>query len=400
MRTGRKLRRFVSFGRATIRNRRRRQRFDRAHIASLGTIERGTKILVFYTDSKGFSHFGHWARTFAALRMPIVHVFTNPRAWEEAFTWEREYRHEAQRELLDHEAVFVPASTNQQVSAVIARMHRPRIALFVSMNNIVLSLVHCCVGANIQTAFIGHGDSSKASSYRRGIRLFDEVWIAGSRHESQLRTAGVVTVGPQPIHVGLPWISDSMENADEIPAPGKWLYAPTWKGYLQDTHVSSVDLASEIIDCMRDWAQKCANQGGIVKQHPWTLHRDKVSGVYPDVEILPPETLYREALNRGVTALISDISSVISETIIASPSTRILVYVPEWLRADFSAYDEYSFCQVFSSPGELQRLLFSKEFTSDAYKSARISAASARTPPDGHKGPSHFLQEVLRHTDA
>ena len=118
-------------------------------------------------------------------------------------------------------------------TAPITRLSLPPrfVALFVTHSGDNVAMLR---KAGAVSVFVGHGDSDKPDSINPVARVYDQVWVAGPLgrrryDEAGVEVAAVVEVGrPQTTVVG------SAAGATSV------LYAPTWEGWGDDPHHSSL----------------------------------------------------------------------------------------------------------------------------------------------------------------
>ncbi len=111
-----------------------------------------------------------------------------------------------------------------------------RAALFVANG---ATNIHLLRMGGMRTAFIGHGDSDKASSSNPFVKVYDEIWVAGpagATRYARADTRGIAdlirVVGRPQAEVGGPRPVDG--------APLTVVYAPTWEGWGDEEHHSSL----------------------------------------------------------------------------------------------------------------------------------------------------------------
>ena len=112
-----------------------------------------------------------------------------------------------------------------------------RAALFVANG---ASNIHLLRMGGMRTAFIGHGDSDKASSRNPFVKVYDEVWVAGPAGAARYAGEDTSAVADQIRIVGRPQAAASPAPAREPGAPLTVLYAPTWEGWGDEPHHSSI----------------------------------------------------------------------------------------------------------------------------------------------------------------
>jgi hypothetical protein len=194
-----------------------------------------------------------------------------------------------------------------------------RVALYVSN---VGKNIHLLRLPTIKSAFIGHGDSDKTASFNPFAKVYDEVWVAGEAGRERYVRANVGVRPEEIVVVGRPQLDriqgPRSRSADD---PFTVLYAPTWEGWTDDPHHTSlVSMGREIV------ATLLATPGVrvIYKPHPLTGTvkkaaaqasrdiADMLLSAGPHHEtVLTGRDLY-DCFNDS-DALVSDISSVVSD---------------------------------------------------------------------------------------
>ncbi len=194
-----------------------------------------------------------------------------------------------------------------------------RVGLYVSN---VGKNIHLLREPALKSAFIGHGDSDKTASFNPFAKVYDEVWVAGEGGRQRYLRAQVGVREDEIVLVGRPQL-DGIQSAQPRPANALFtvLYAPTWEGWTEDPHQSSVvSMGPQIVRLL------LATPGVriLYKQHPLTGSVNPAAAAVnqlilelleaagpPHVAVVGVTTLF-ECFNES-DALISDISSVVSD---------------------------------------------------------------------------------------
>jgi len=226
--------------------------------------------------------------------------------------------------------------------------------------------IHLVRFEHMKHIFIGHGDSDKASSANKALRLYDEIWTAGQAHIDRFKNSGFETnhiqfkqVGrPSSYHVikaaGKPWTERSL----------RVLYLPTWEGFVEEANYSSIE---HVMQMMREVAP-LFNDSMSVKFHPLTGSREKMfeSIDAQFVELKAKHNLNILSYTKEVSIdsilnlyniFICDISAVVTECLAANGP--IFVYIPKNKDLNIAQsemrYEDY--CYTFSSVEELSKKL-------------------------------------------
>lgn len=200
-----------------------------------------------------------------------------------------------------------------------------RIALYPSNTG---NNIHLLRLPSMMSAFIGHGDSDKSASNNPFSRVYDELWVAGEAGADRYRRSELGIHESQFRRVGRPQVGAVAPSTPGASLP-TLLYAPTWEGVNLEQEYSSLLAAGEtIIRAALDCEQPIRV---IYKPHPFTGQRDAKYRL-SHAAIVAMLNQANAAVNAdhlvvgsGVrepnlidcfnlsTALISDISSVISD---------------------------------------------------------------------------------------
>lgn len=223
--------------------------------------------------------------------------------------------------------------------------------------------IHLVRFNHLNHVFIGHGDSDKASSAHKALRLFDEIWTAGQAHIDRFKNSDFKTNHLTFLKVGRPNLNKVL-TASQV----NWktrldfniLYLPTWEGVIEETNYSSIHLSGVIIREL----QSLMNIPISVKYHPFTGNRNSaLLSINQLTNIMIQEdnlsaTVLDAATDLGTeipknNIFICDISGVVSECLAAN--APIFVYIPSdrviKIASSDMTYEDY--CYTFSSVEEL-----------------------------------------------
>lgn len=89
----------------------------------------------------------------------------------------------------------------------------------------------------VHSVFVGHGDSDKPDSSNPYARVYDEIWVAGPAARERYLAADIGVRPETVIEVGRPQLPTQWPAPI---APLTVLYAPTWEGWGDDPHHSSL----------------------------------------------------------------------------------------------------------------------------------------------------------------
>lgn len=127
-----------------------------------------------------------------------------------------------------------------------------RLALYVSHSATNLHLLR---RHGITHAFIGHGDSDKSSSVSPFLKAYDEIWVSGPAAHDRFAAACLGLTVRRIVEIGRPQL-DAVAATEQEPHhdPLTVLYAPTWEGYGDEAHQTSLGptglaLLRMLVDC-------------------------------------------------------------------------------------------------------------------------------------------------------
>lgn len=114
-----------------------------------------------------------------------------------------------------------------------------RVGLYVANTGDVIHLIR---EPKAMSAFIGHGDSDKNSSFNPYVKVYDEIWLAGEAGAQRYRRAQIGVRDHQFVFVGRPQLDEIKAVDDNIGHPGipTILYAPTWEGWNTEQQYTSL----------------------------------------------------------------------------------------------------------------------------------------------------------------
>lgn len=223
--------------------------------------------------------------------------------------------------------------------------------------------IHLVRFNHLHHVFIGHGDSDKASSAHKALRLYDEVWTAGQGHIDRFENSDFNTAHIKFVKVGRPNLRNILASSQtywEERMESRVLYLPTWEGAVEETNYSSIAFSGQVI---RE-VQNLLDAHMMIKYHPFTGGRDnKLKNISKMTEeIVSSESLNAAVLDASVeistvipnnSIFICDISGVITECLAAD--APIFVYIPADKEVKVASsnikYEDY--CYTYSDIEEL-----------------------------------------------
>lgn len=176
---------------------------------------------------------------------------------------------------------FLPAAAELGVPVVLARSVEsleyvavPGITAFFYVNNDAKNVNGVRFG-DITHVHLGHGDSDKPASYSATFAMFDQVFVAGQAAVDRFTQHGVVVPREKFRLVGRPQVEHLRvrEPGADIPADPVVLYAPTWRGGLEDSLFGSLRSGERIVAALLE-----AGATVWFRPHPYSV-RDAESRV-------------------------------------------------------------------------------------------------------------------------
>lgn len=179
--------------------------------------------------------------------------------------------------------------------------------------------------------YLGHGDSDKPPSYNPTHAMYDRIFTAGPAAGRRYDEHGVLIDPGKFQVVGRPQV-EAVRPADparaaarSAGAPPVVLYAPTWRGHVTETALSSLDRAEPIVSALLDRGVEV-----IFRPHPFSYEDRTDAAVIRRVQDLLAADARRSGRQHrfgpaaetdldafgcmnAADAMISDVSSVVSD---------------------------------------------------------------------------------------
>ncbi|MBW9206486.1 CDP-glycerol glycerophosphotransferase family protein [Mumia sp. zg.B17] len=99
----------------------------------------------------------------------------------------------------------------------------------------------------ITHVFLGHGDSDKPTSYNPTHAMYDRIFAAGEAAVRRYAAHGVAIPRDTFDVVGRPQVEGVRQVEGPVPADPTVLYAPTWRGHVDETAYHSLPIGTEIV---------------------------------------------------------------------------------------------------------------------------------------------------------
>lgn len=306
----------------------------------------------------GPNHLNMWLPLLISLRVPFLLIVRD----QKLYAWV----------LKNYSSVDVAfAKSAGDVGEVVAMTEGVSLALYSSSTG---NNIHLVRFEEIKHCFIGHGDSEKAASAHKALRMFDEIWVASQAHIDRFHNKAFNTQGLDFLKIGRPTLIHAL-NQSSTPwnerGEAKILYLPTWEGSNYMNDYSSVRMAKQILEI----ASK--KETVHAKLHPLTGARDKsISNAQDlinssfreniDVSVIPFNISLLDIYDK-YNIFICDISSVVTECL--ALNAPIFLYYPKNVEIEMAAsnmiFEDY--CYVFSTIEELEVAL-DRVISGDDYK--------------------------------
>ena len=265
--------------------------------------------------------------------------------------------------------------------------------------------------------YLGHGDSDKPPSYNPTHAMYNRIFAAGQAATERYGAHGV-TISPEKFEiVGRPQL-ESVEVTTELPAEGSStvLYAPTWRGHVDETMLHSLPVAPQMITELIRRGMKV-----VFRPHPFSYEFEEDAETIRQIQEMLEEDRLRsgrqhvfgEAAEKDMDviecmnlsdAMISDVSSVVSDylysgkpfamTAVSAQGDDFIEQYPiarasYVLNGDLSNLDEVLNALLETDPERKNRLKYRSfylgDFPDDGYAENFVSAAARMVS----EAPSH-----------
>lgn len=242
-------------------------------------------------------------------------------------------------------AEIIPLTTRP----VLVRRHAPQLDVLLVPTLKSVFFVNSSPKNSDMLAFTGltqiqlnHGDSDKATSYRRLFRLYDKNFVAGQAAIDRFANHGVEVPRTAFEIVGRPQV-EGIAIADRPIAERlstTVLYAPTWYGYLADSRYSSLPVGHRIVSALIE--RGCTV---VFRPHPWSRSSEAFARQVDRIDELLREDRQANARKHvfgraaqvesslvdcfnASDALISDVSSVVTDFLYSEKPFAVVAMRP------------------------------------------------------------------------
>lgn len=199
--------------------------------------------------------------------------------------------------------------------------------------------------AGVTHVHLGHGDSDKPASYAAVTSMFDRIFVAGRAGVDRFAQHGVLVPPEKFVLVGRPQVEGIEVRSPETALPSNpvVLYAPTWRGSLEDSLFGSLRFGERIVQALI-----AAGATVMFRPHPYS-RRDAESRALitridaalaadagrPHVQSAPcADRSIFDCINAS-DAMVSDISSVASDYLYSNKPFAITDPGDQDLRATY-----------------------------------------------------------------
>ncbi len=181
---------------------------------------------------------------------------------------------------------------------------------------------------HLDHVYLGHGDSDKPPSYNPTHAMYDLIFAAGPAATRRYAEHGVQIPADRFRVVGRPQVEDvevitgrGAESMAEAPV----LYAPTWRGHVTETQLSSLPVGLRIVEALL-----ARGRTVIFRPHPFSYHYPEDTALVERIQRLLAEDAARtgrrhvwgapaesertvlECTNES-SAMIADVSAIVSD---------------------------------------------------------------------------------------
>ena len=263
--------------------------------------------------------------------------------------------------------------------------------------------------SHLTHVFLGHGDSDKPTSFNPTHAMYDRIFLAGPAAVRRYADHGVA-ISPDKFEIvgrpqveGLAIAGTSVTTLEQLTV----LYAPTWRGHVEETRLSSLSLGERIVGSLL-----AAGATVIFRPHPFSDLIAEDADVVRRIQRLleTDQALTRRPHRWGQDAeggdiadsinasdaLVSDVSSVVTDylfttkpiVMIAVPTdpeefrrTYPMARAAYVVRGDLSDLEQTIDSMITDDPLESVRAAYREDylgpFPADRYASAFVEAARA-----------------------
>ncbi len=204
---------------------------------------------------------------------------------------------------------------------------------------------------HLDHVYLGHGDSDKPPSYNPTHAMFDLIFAAGPAATRRYADHGVRIPADRFRVVGRPQVED-VQVSPPAPVDGRAhstpetiLYAPTWRGHVTETQLSSVAQGTKIVSALLDRGRTV-----IFRPHPFSYHYPEDAALVRELQRLLAEDAARTGrrhlwgpaaesertvldCTNDSDAMITDVSAIVSDYLYSlKPFAMVAVPAGDFVR--------------------------------------------------------------------
>ncbi|QXQ08936.1 CDP-glycerol glycerophosphotransferase family protein [Paeniglutamicibacter sp. Y32M11] len=189
--------------------------------------------------------------------------------------------------------------------------------------------------------YLGHGDSDKAPSYNPTHAMYDKIYAAGPAATRRYAQHGVIMDENKFEIVGRPQLESVTMASRGVRPDATVLYAPTWRGHVDETFLHSIPVAEGIVEALlrtgstvifrpHPFSYQFAEDAAIIEQVKALLAADAAASGRKHLWGAAAESeLDIIGCMNASDAMVSDVSSVVSDYLYsAKPFAMVAVNVP------------------------------------------------------------------------
>lgn len=247
---------------------------------------------------------------------------------------------------------------------------------------------------------LGHGDSEKPSSWAKATGVFDRIFVAGQAGIDRFARHGVLIPASKFVVVGRPNLDDLEQAADTPPDRRVVLYAPTWRGGLDDMRFGSLPVGLAIVRALLALGATV-----IFRPHPYSARdaesRMLISAIDHELARAGSQHLVSTAASRqsiaecfnASTAAVTDISSVPIDYLATGKPLAVTDMVG--LGRDLEEYPFLRACYQLS-PGEPLEVVLAQMLGGDPLAAERARVQEYYLGPADPRGADQRFLDACR----
>lgn len=201
---------------------------------------------------------------------------------------------------------------------------------------------------HLNHVYLGHGDSDKPPSYNPTHAMYDLIFAAGPAATRRYGDHGVRIPADRFRVVGRPQVEDvdvSLPEGQARSTPETILYAPTWRGHVTETQLSSLPVGLEIVTALLERGRTV-----IFRPHPFSYHFSEDTALVRQIQRLLADDAARTGrrhlwgaaaesertvldCTNDSDAMIADVSAIVSDYLYSlKPFAMVAVPAGDFVR--------------------------------------------------------------------